>query len=303
MLGVYFAVAGPRVAYTLAGFLGRLLYRLLPPLRTRSEAQLRAVWPRLPGEQVTRVAEQAFVHRVWNLTDLLLAERLLHPGTYELYGGRIPEPHRGDMRAAQQRRKPTILLSAYYGPFDLLPVFLGYNGIRASVVYRSHLNVAYDEQRRKVRARSGCDMVPVERAGALLPQVLEAGGTIAIVADHHADRRGLPVTFLGLPTMAMRSVGLLASRYDADVVVAGIRRVRKAFRFEIIVEDVIRPDAWTGCDDPIRYITERYLRGLERLIQRDPTQYLWAYARWGEDVARRLTVESAPAPSSGQPSR
>jgi KDO2-lipid IV(A) lauroyltransferase len=195
------------------------------------------------------------------------------------------------MRAARQRGQSVILLSAYYGPFDLLPVFLGYNGIPAAVVYLPHANAAYDAYRRRIRACSGCELVPVERAVQRLPQILAGGGAIALVADHQAERRGLPIQFLGLPTTAQRTVGLLAWRYDADVVVAGIRRLGEAFRFEIEVADVIKRPAWADRADPIAYVTERYVGALERLILRDPTQYLWGYARWGEELAQQLTAE------------
>jgi lauroyl/myristoyl acyltransferase len=289
MLAVYFVLLGPRGAYAVTGTLARWLYRLLTPFRATSEAQCRAaLGTRLRPEDIPRVAEQAFVHRVWNLTDLSLAERLLHPGTYARYGGRVPEPHLSEMLDAQRRGQAAILVSAYYGPFDLLPVFLGYNGIRAAVLYLPHANAAFDAHRQRVRARSGCELVPVERALARLPAVLQAGGSVALVADHPAEKRGLAVTFLGLSATVTRTVGLLAWRYDADVVVAGIRRLRNAFRFEIEVNDVIKHWVWASQADPIAYITDRYLRGLERLILRDPTQYLWGYTRWGEPFARGL---------------
>lgn len=293
MLGVYFAVLGPRAAYALSAWLARRLYRLLPPLRTRSTAQCRAaLGTSMAAADVPRIAEQAFVHRVWNLTDLLLAHRFLHSGNYQNYGGRIPEPHLTDLFAVQARGQPTILLTAYYGPFDLLPVFLGFNGVHAAAVYLPHANAHFDAFRRGIRARSGCELVPIERAPTRLPEILAAGGTIALVADHHAERRGLPGTFLGLPTCVPKTVGLLAWRYDADVVVAGIRRTQKPFHFEIDVIEVFKSEQWATQPDPVSYITARYLRGLEQLIRRDPTQYLWAQTRWGAELARQL--ESAP---------
>lgn len=293
MLGVLFALLGPAAAYALTGLLARGLYRLLTPLRARSEAQCRAaLGGRMAARDVPRVAEDAFIHRIWNLVDLLLAERRLHPGTFARYGGRVPEPYLTRMLTAQRRGQAALLVSAYYGPFDLLPVFLGYNGVQAAVVYLPHANAAYDAHRRRVRQRSGCELVPVSQALKRLPRILESGGTVALVADHPAGQRGLPATFLGLPTRVPRTVGLLAERYDADVVVAGIRRVGP-FRFEIEVADVLDHTEWTGRGDAIAFITERYLRGLEQLILRDPVQYLWAYARWGEEQASQLVAEAA----------
>ena len=295
LLGVYFAVVGPRVAYQLTARMARLMYRLLSPLRARSEAQCRAALSsRVSPEDVPRLAEQAFVHRMWNLTDLLLAERLMHTRTWQRFGGVIPEPHLGNMLDAQLRRQPTILISAYYGPYDLLPMFLGYNGIRAAAIYQTHGNPSFDEQRRRVRRRGGCELVPLTHTRERVPEVLERGGAVAIIADHHAPRRGLPVTFLGLPTMALRSVGLLAWRYKAEIAAAGIRRLDDRFRFEIDVIDVIKPIDWENAGNPVKYITDRYLRALEALVLRDPTQYIWAYPRWGEDLAQRLTDGEAP---------
>lgn len=294
MLGVLFAIVGPEIAYEITKVFARLLYWLLEPIRVRSESQCRAAlggW--VADETIPRIAQQAFVHRAWGITDLVLADRLLHRNTYHRYGGTIPEPHLARLLDSQRRSQPVILLTGYYGPIDLLPVFLGYNGIRAGVVYRRHANVGFDIYRRRIRSRSGCELIPIDRAAERLGQLLEHGGTVAIVADHHSEARGLPVTFMGLPTVAMRSVGLLAWRYRADVVVAGIRRINDTFHFEIIVSDVLQHRDWEHQDDPVRYITERYLRGLEKIIQDDPAQYIWVHARWGDEFARRLAEQAS----------
>ncbi len=289
MLVVYFGIVGPGVAYAVSGWLARRMYRSLDPIRRRSEAQCRAA---LAGTrhaaQSQTIAEQAFVHRVWNLMDLYLADRYLHPGTFQRYGGRIPEPHLSKLRDVQRRRRPTLLLTGYYGPFDLLPLLLGFNGVPVGAVYMPHRNAAFDAYRSRIRSRSGSELIRVNQAVGRLGAILQAGGMAAIVADHHDEKRGMPVTFLGLPTRAMRSVGLLAWRYDAGVVVAGIRRLRQEFRFELVVADTIEREEWAEYSDPIEYITMRYLRALEAMILEDPTQYLWAYPRWGEQIASAL---------------
>jgi lauroyl/myristoyl acyltransferase len=300
MLAVVLALVGPEVAYCVTGRLARVLYRSLEPIRARSEAQCRAaLGGQVAGDDIPRIAEAAFINRIWNLTDLMLADRLLHRNTCHRYGGSIPEPYLGTLLKAQEMRHPVILVTAYYGPYDLLPVFLGCNGIRAGVIYRPHPNASFDTYRRRIRERGGCELVPLERAGGRVAQILEQGGTVAIVADHHAERRGLPVSFLGLPTMALRSVGLLAQHYRAGVAVAGIRRVGQSFRFEILVSGILQPNDWASAHDPVAYITTYYLSALERIILSDLTQYLWSYARWGEEVARRLGEDEKLMPSDG----
>lgn len=293
MLGVWFVILGPELAYRLTSIMARLLYWLLTPLRGHSEAQCRAaLHGKVPAEQIPEIARRGFIHRVWDLVDLLLAERLLHPATYHRYGGRIPEMELRRLLDAQRRRQPAILLTCYYGPFDLLPIFLGYNGIQAGVVYRRHANDGYDSLRQRIRARGGCELIPVERAVDRLSAILETGGTIALVADHEAARRGVAETFLGVPIQAMRSIGLLACRYNADVVIAGLRRTDKAFHFAITISEILDHREWQEQPDPIRFITSRYLRGLERIVMWDPAQYLWARPRWAPQSVQQFLAKS-----------
>ncbi len=270
---------GPRAAYAFVAMLARRVYQLHDPLRARSEAQCHAaLGARYPATEICRIAQRAFIHRAWNLTDLMLARRRIRPATLPRYGGVIPEPYLGLLLAAQRQRHPVMLLTAYYGPFDLLPLFLGCNGLRASVVYRPHANPDFDAYRRSIRAASGCELIPVSQALVRLPEILGAGGTVAILADH-AAAHGVPVTFLGLPTAVPRTVGLLAARYGAVVTVAGIRRQATPFRFELAVVDFFEPSAWSHVADPVTYITQRYVAALEQLVLGDPTQYLWAHTR------------------------
>ncbi|MBI1825158.1 MAG: lysophospholipid acyltransferase family protein [Planctomycetes bacterium] len=295
-LAFFFFLIGPRLAYRLTGWGASLMYCLLDLLRVRSEAQCRAaLQSRVPAEEIPRIAEKSFINRARNLTDLMLAPYLLRPKTYERYGGRIPEPHRQELLDGQHRRQPTILLTAYYGSFDLLPIFLGYNGIHAAVVYRAHENEGFDSYRRKIRSQSGSELIPLQVAAIRLEQVLSTGGTVAILADHHVEERGMPVTFLGISTKVSRSIGLLAWRYEANVVVSAIRRLNNTFQFEIVLAEVIYYREAAGHADPVTFITHRYLRALEEIILKDPTQYLWAHARWGEEYSRRVTAPTESA--------
>ncbi len=284
LLSIGFGIIGPRAAYFFTDSIARLLYALLPPLRQRSEFQISAAF-RASGREVDarRLARAAFLHRMRDLADLLLARRWLRFQRLAKIGGTIEPRQLEAIQAAQRRGTPIIFVTAYYGPFDLLPVLLGFNGVRAAVLYRKHANAGFDALRKRIREQSGCDMVPVEQALRRLPQVLEAGGSIGVLADHHDPRRGLKTTFLGLPTRVPATVAVLAARYGADVVVAGIRR-SGPLQFELRVADVFHAEDWGTAPDPLSYITLRYLRALERIVWSDPTQYYWARPRWGNEL-------------------
>jgi len=286
MLAFVAHVAGPRVTYAYYSTLAGWMYRLLDPLRARCEAQCRAaLGERLSEAEIVQIARASFIHRALNLADLLLAERRMRASTFAQRGGQIPEPFRGQLLDAQAQRKPVILVTAYYGPFDLLPLLLGYNGIPAAIVYKPHRNTAFDAYRLRLRTRSGCEAVPVDRAVNRLPEVLAEGGAVAILSDHHVQR-GVAASFMGMPTVVSRAVGLLAVQHDAVVAVAAIRRTGKPFSFEIVVEDLFESEVWRDAGDPVVEVTERYVGALERIVRADPAQYLWAHSRWGAAPSR-----------------
>ncbi|MBN2446952.1 MAG: lysophospholipid acyltransferase family protein [Phycisphaerae bacterium] len=283
-LVAYCRIVGPRAAYATLATPARWLYALVDPVRLRCEAQCRAaLGDSMDADSVKRLAQRAFVHRYWNLLDLMLADRMISRSNHARFGGRIPQPYRDLLLDAHRRHQPIILLTAYYGPYDLLPLFLGYNGVRAGAVYRHHPNASYDAFRRQTRGRSGCELIPVEQAISRMPEILDAGGAVAILADHHTERRGVPVTFLGQPTGASRAVGILAERFSAIIAVAAIHRLRTPFTFEIVVSDLFGADSWRDEADPVTYITRRYVRAIESIIARDPAQYLWSHDRWHAD--------------------
>ena len=67
-----------------------------------------------------------------------------------------------------------------------------------------------------------------------------------MIADHATDPRGVPVTFMGLPTTAQRVVALLAVHYKAEIVVGGMRRTGRPFHVDWLSIDVIRPADWVA---------------------------------------------------------
>lgn len=280
LLMLVLRLVGPRPAYNLMARLARRLYDLADETRDSSEVRCRAaLGDRRAEVEIQGISRLAFVHRIWNMVDLMLAPRFLRPETCDRYGGRVPEPYLSLLLQAQQRRQPVILVTTYYGPYDLLPVFLGLNGIRATAVYRPHPNRDYDRYRQSVRTSTGCGMLTASGAALNLSEILAAGQAIALLADPNGARHGVPISFLGESTTAPRTVGLLAERHGAIVAVAAIRRLAEPFQFQLVISDLFGPNDWRDQADVIEYITRRYCAALEKVIFEGPEQYLWLHRR------------------------
>ena len=46
------------------------------------------------------------------------------------------------------------------------------------------------------------------------------------------------------------------------------------------MSDLIWPEDWKDERDPLRYITQRYTKAIEKFVREDPGQYLWVHRRW-----------------------
>ena len=106
-------------------------------------------------------------------------------------------------------------------------------------------------------------------------EVLKNKGAVGFIADQNAGSKGIFVDFFGRKASTYKSIGLLAMEYEVPVVIGYARRLGDRFRFEVGVQDVIYPQDWKAQDDPLRYITQRYTKGIEDFVRGDPGQYLW----------------------------
>ncbi|NLX14086.1 MAG: hypothetical protein GXY44_10590, partial [Phycisphaerales bacterium] len=76
MLAAFLCALGPRAAYAWMAMMARALYRLAEPLRRHCKAQCQtALGSMATPDMIADLAARAFIHRAWNLADLMLAKR------------------------------------------------------------------------------------------------------------------------------------------------------------------------------------------------------------------------------------
>jgi KDO2-lipid IV(A) lauroyltransferase len=101
------------------------------------------------------------------------------------------------------------------------------------------------------------------------------------------------VPFFGRLASTYKSIGLLAMQHQVPVIIGYARRRGDLFDFDIGVTDIIYPEDWQSQSEPLRYITQRYTRGIETFVREDPTQYLWIHRRWKHRPKHEKPPETA----------
>ncbi len=200
--------------------------------------------------------------------------------------------------------RPLILITGHCGNWEVLGFTLGLLGFKVHGVYRPLDVKPLDRWVRESRSRRGLELVDKFGAVQRMPELIQSGA-IGFVADQNAGDRGMFAPYFGRLTSTYKSIGLLALRTRAAVLVGSARRlpevavgggVRQTRGLDYIMdaEEVIVPEEYEAQPDPLFYLTARYRRALERIVRRAPEQYLWMHRMWKSRPRHERTDQPFP---------
>jgi KDO2-lipid IV(A) lauroyltransferase len=278
VLAMFVHMFPPATNYRTAAWLGRMLWRLDARHRHRAQEHLRRSFPDWPAERVDRVGMESFQHLMYLGVEVLTTTRLMTPWTWRRA---VRLANLGEtIRLLLERRTGLILVTGHFGSFEMVGYTMATLGFPSVSVARPLDNPYVNDYVMGVRERTGQSILYKKGAAATMEDVLAAGGTLAFIADQDAGRKGLFVDFFGRPASTYKSIGLMAMKFGAPIVVGYGRRLAGPFTFEIGVQRIIYPHQWARQADPLRWITQEYTAALEEIVRTSPEQYLWVHRRW-----------------------
>jgi KDO2-lipid IV(A) lauroyltransferase len=211
------------------------------------------------------------------LMEMLHIPRKLHPTTWR---DRIELSGHEQVIDRLLRGGPVIMLTGHFGNWEMAGYLFGVFGFPPNSVARELDNPYLDRFLRSFRERTGQKMIPKNGGYDQMLEVLRNGGVLSMLADQDAGPRGLFVDFFGRPASTHKAIALLALEYQAPILVGFARRIGPGFRYEVGTEEFIHPSELSGDSSDVKLITQRFTHALERIIRRDPDQYLWLHRRW-----------------------
>lgn len=134
--------------------------------------------------------------------------------------------------------RPTLVVTAHYGNFEVGGYMLGILGFPTFAVARNLDNPYLDRFVNRFRGATGQYIIPKNGGYDQILHVLASAGTMSFLADQYAGPKGCWVHFFGRPASAHKAIALLSMENDAPVAVCCARRLGKPMQFEMEV---------TGC--------------------------------------------------------
>lgn len=249
------------------------------------EDQIRRAFPGRGPAWVGATAEACYRHFGREAAELVRLGRLRSSDLVRrtLGGDRVEEVV-GDALA---RGRGAVVVTGHLGNWELAGAFLSGLGIPVTAVVKPQSNPRFDRHLAELRRGMGIGTVSMARAGRRLPEALEAGRVVALVADQDAGSRGVFVPFLGRPASTFRGPARLALDAEAPLLFGAL--VREGAGYRALVRRVRPGDGGDGPAVPPdgaarsgseTALTRRWVALLEEEVRRRPTQYFWFHRRW-----------------------
>ena len=176
----------------------------------------------------------------------------------------------------KKNQKPVIFVSGHFNNFELMAMQIEKSGINLAAVYRPLNNLFLNKTMEKIRKNFICKN-QIKKGISGLREILtffKQNTSIAIMIDQRVTE-GIKCNFFNKPAYTTTIPAQLIKKFNCPVVTVYIERKNK-INFEITINKPI----YFEKNDSLEKITKNLNLWLEKMISKNPEQWIWTHNRW-----------------------
>lgn len=277
------------IARALGRALGAAAYAVLGPIRRLTQEHLAyAFGPSLTASDRRRITRGVFGNLGQNMVEWLQLPRWSAQRLQAL----VAAEGLDHLRQALSRGRGAILLTAHFGNWELIPLYLRGLGFEGGVLARRLRYPEYESFLLSMRGEKG---VPTFARGSLkeVAKVLRANQIIGMLPDQDMDSLdGVFVEFFGHPAYTPVGPAALAVMTGAPILPCFL--VRDGASFRLVIEPPVEAPERADRAQTMTALTQAWSRVMESRIRRHPDQWVWMHRRW---KTKPTTDNRQPAPA------
>jgi len=180
----------------------------------------------------------------------------------------------------KKNNESVIFYSAHFANFELMTMELDKFGIKCAAIYRPLNNFFLNPLMEYLRMKYICpNQIPKGLVGIreVISKVKD-GYSIALMVDQRVGE-GPRVPFFNKPAHTTTIPAQLALKYNCKLVPISLER-KENTNFEMTVHEPYKIQKTGNNDEDVKNITLKINQIIEKMIVKNPTQWIWSHNRW-----------------------
>ena len=180
----------------------------------------------------------------------------------------------------KKSNEPVIFYSGHFANFELMAMELDKFGIKCAAIYRPLNNFFLNPLMEYLRMKYICpNQIPKGRAGVReIINRVKNGYSIALMVDQRVGE-GPRISFFNQPAQTTTIPAQLSLKYDCKLVPIFLER-KESVNFEMTVHEPYKIEKTGNDEEDTKNITLKINQIIEKMIIKNPTQWLWSHNRW-----------------------
>ena len=180
----------------------------------------------------------------------------------------------------KKNNEPVIFYSAHFANFELMAMELNKFGIKCAAIYRPLNNFFLNPLMEYIRMKYICpNQIPKGRMGMreIIAKVKD-GYSIALMVDQRVSE-GPRTLFFNKLAHTTTVPAQLALKYNCKLVPISIER-KEGTNFEIDIHHPYKIEKTGNDEEDTKNITLKINQIIEKMIIKNPKQWIWSHNRW-----------------------
>ena len=175
-----------------------------------------------------------------------------------------------------KNNKPVIFISGHFANFELMSMEITKRNIQLATIYRPLNNIFLNPLMEYLRKKYVCKNQIKKGINGVRETIeyIKKKYSIALMIDQRVSE-GEKINFFGKPALTTTLPAQLSTKYDLGIIPVYIQR-DKNNKFKIEFQNEINPKNFVNKLE----LTKELNKVLEKMIIRNPNQWIWTHNRW-----------------------
>lgn len=256
--------------YKIAGFLGRLIYKIGKKRRSITHKNIKTAFPDYDEKKVKEVAIASYENISKSFLEVFWIDEL----KMDIYGTE-------NLKKGLEKAKGIVLVSMHFGNWEYGGYKLAEIGFPITAVAKKQKNKYINDLIDKMRKKSGLKIIPKGKNFKSIIKVLKDNEILGLISDQYSGE--VAVKFFGVDTGAVEGPARLARKYDAPVLFVYTVRQKDEYH-SIYVSEELDLNKTENEEEDIKSNTQKIINKMEEIIKENPNQWFWQHKRWKKTI-------------------